>query len=198
MTTRAELRADLRIRLEDPGPVQLWSDAVLNDAIADAIRRYGISVPMDATAAVPVEAGARRIAVTPGSVNPARIVRVRDPDGITVLPWREDDAPGDRAQGWRWWDDGIDLAMPAAAGTWSIDHRAGRLPPEDDTAEAAILPGDEPGIVSFAASMIFGRRAAEEAKRGAVSVAHMLWAMANDARMDGAAVLRRRRARGGG
>src|SRR5690606_16333724 len=36
MTTRAELRASLRVRLEDPTPAPLWSDAVLHDFLREA------------------------------------------------------------------------------------------------------------------------------------------------------------------
>jgi hypothetical protein len=198
MTTRADLRADLRLRLEDAGPAYLWSDAMLNAAIADAIRRYGGIVPQEATGSVAASSGDRRLAFTPGTIDPARIVRVRDPDGHPVPRWRDDDLPADRAQGWRWWNDGLDLAMPAAGGAWSVDHRTGRQPPADDAASAAILPGDEPAVLGLALAVALERRAAEEAKRGAAPFADTLMAMAATARRDAETALDRRRARAAG
>ncbi|MFM9106173.1 MAG: hypothetical protein ACKOWF_05690, partial [Chloroflexota bacterium] len=166
MTTRATLRADLRLRLEDTGASPLWDDATLNAALAGAILRYGGIVPREATATAVAAAGDRRLTPAAGTVDPARITRVRDPAGAAVARWRDDDRPGDRAQGWRWREDGLDLAMPAAAGTWSIDYRAGRAAPGDDAAPAAVLPGDEGAVVALAVALALDRRAVEEAKRG--------------------------------
>ena len=195
MTTRAELRSATRLRLEDTGATPLWEDALLNEAIGDAIRRYGGIVPKEATATATATAGVRRIPFAAGVVDPARIVRVRDPIGTTLLPWGDDDRATDRAQGWRWWSDGLDLAMPAMAGAWTVAHRTGRTPPADDLAAVDVLPGDEAGVIALVVASALERRSVEEGKRGATTVAASVAALAATARREGEAALRRRRAR---
>ncbi|MGI9254053.1 MAG: hypothetical protein ACR2J8_09915 [Thermomicrobiales bacterium] len=198
MTTRADVRTAVRLRLEDAGAAPLWEDALLNEAIAEAIRRYGQIVPKEAAVSAVAVSGAVRVAFAAGVVDPARIVRVRDPSGAVIGRWREEDRPEDRAQGWRWWSDGLDLAMPAAAGAWTVEHRAGRVPPGDDVAAADVLPGDEPGVILLAVAAALDRRAIEEGKRGATPMAASMAALAESARREGERALRRRRARAPG
>ena len=104
MTTRAELRAALRRRLEDAGAAPLWDDAMLDEALAGAVRAYGVRFPKEAVASVAVAAGATRIPVG-AAIDPARIVRVLDGAGAAV-PQEADGSPAglDGGQAWRWWD----------------------------------------------------------------------------------------------
>jgi hypothetical protein len=197
MTTRAEIRAAVRLRLEDGGAAPLWEDGMLNEAIGDAIRRYGQVVPRDATATGSAAAGAMRVTFPAGAVDPARIVRVLDPGGAPVERWRGDDRPEDRAQGWRWWSDGLDLARPSPAGAWTVQHRTGRTPPPDDLAAVDVLPGDEAAVIALATASALERRAIEEGKRGATAMADGMARLAASARSDGEGLLRRRRVRMG-
>ena len=45
MATRATLRTAVRAELNDGGTTQLWSDALLNEWLAEAIRDYGRRLP---------------------------------------------------------------------------------------------------------------------------------------------------------
>lgn len=121
MTTRAELRAALRRRLEDVGPSPLWDDATLHDALAGALADYGARAPKEAALAVAVPAGATRVPVA-DPIDSDKIVRVRDGNGAAV-PRDEGDAgaaPEERqaGQAWRWWD---------ATGCWTQSHLGAAL-----------------------------------------------------------------------
>ena len=200
MPTRAEIRAALRLRLEDTGGSPLWDDATLNEAIAAAVRAYGAAFPKQVTTGVTVPAGETRIA-TGTTIDAARITRVTDAAGIWVPPWppwEEQTAGTDRGQAWRWWGSDLILAEPATsstAGIWSVEHLAGRTPPTTDGEAVDVLPGDEEILMALAAAAALARRAVEDAKRGArADTASRADAARHDA--DRLIAARRRRARG--
>lgn len=202
MTTRAELRAALRRRLEDTAATPLWDDTTLNDALADAIRAHGDRFPAEAALDVAVPTGATRVPV-PTAIAPERIVRVLDRAGAEV-PW--DDAAGTGGvgvgggQAWRWWGATLILARPAAGTTstpWRIEFLAPRPVPTDDLTAVDLPPGDEGIVLALAAAAALRRRAVEDAKRGLApaQTARLADAAGSDAERLIAA--RRRRARGG-
>jgi hypothetical protein len=201
MTTRAELRTALRLRLEDSGATPLWDDATLDEALAKAIRTYGAAFPRQTTTGVTVAAGATQVA-TGVTLDPERITRVTDAAGIWVPPWPPwEDRTGQRSPGqaWRWWDGDLILAEPAAAsaaGVWTIEHLTGRTPPATDGEAVDMLPGDEELVLAFAAAAALARRAVEDTKRRVRSDAG---ARAGAARQEAETLLRQRRrhARGG-
>ncbi len=203
MTTRADIRASLRLRLEDSDTAPLWDDPVLNDAIATAIGMYGGAFPRQATTGLTVTAGTTRVE-SPVPIDGRRIARVIDALGILVSPWPLDLEHGSppvhgRGQAWRWWGDALILAEPVAAsssGIWTVEHLAGRELPAVDGDDLDILPGDEPIVLAHAASAILSRRATEDAKRGLTSDAG---ARASAACTDAERLIaqRKRRARGG-
>jgi hypothetical protein len=199
MTTRAELRTALRLRLEDTGAPPLWDDATLNECLAAAVRVYGTVFPRQVTTGVTVPAGATRV-VTGTTLEPERITRVTDAAGIWVAPWPAGEGrPWDRGQAWRCWNGELILAEPAAtsgAGIWTVEHLAGRTPPTSDGETVDILPGDEEIILAFAEAAALSRRATEDAKRGIRGDAG---ARAESSRQHAECLLqrRRRRARGG-
>jgi hypothetical protein len=171
MSTRADLRADLRLRLEDTGPSPLWDDATLNESIAAAIRAYGAAFPRQVTTGVTVPAEATRV-VTGATIDAARITRVTDAAGIWVPPWPPwEDPPGQRTPGqaWRWWSGDLILAEPAAAsgaGIWTVEHLTGRTPPATDGETLDVIAGDEEIVLGLAQAAALARRATEDAKRG--------------------------------
>lgn len=160
MTTRAEVRATIRRRLEDNSGTPLWDDALLNDLIADAIRTYGTRCPAQRSLSIAVPAGATSIplAITPA---PRRVVRVLDPNGAVVS--RDD---GVAVVSWRWWNGAIILGGPAIGGDWQIDYLAFRAIPDDDSDVLDVEPVDEENIVLLAAASALRRRVVEDGKRG--------------------------------
>jgi hypothetical protein len=195
VTTRSELRAALRLRLEDDGLAPLWDDFTLDDMLAAAIRTYGAAFPRQVTTGVTVPAGATRV-TTGTTIEPGRIARITDAAGIWVAPWPAgEERCGERGQAWRWWGDELILAEPAAAsgaGIWTVEHLAGRLPPTSDEEAVDLLPGDEEIALAYAEAAALARRAVEDAKRGAPSDAG---ARADAARRTAAALGARRKRR---
>jgi hypothetical protein len=197
MTTRAELRASLRLRLEDSGGSPLWDDATLNDTLAAAIRAYGAAFPRQVTTGVTVAAGQTRIAAGT-AIDPKRIARITDGAGIWVPPWPPgEETAGARptGQAWRLWSGDLVLAEPAAAsaaGIWSVEHLTGRTPPASDGEAADILPGDEEIVLELALAAALARRAVEDAKRG---VRSETGARAEAARQNADRLIQRRRRR---
>jgi len=77
MTTRAQLRTTIRTELNDSGGTALWSDALLNEFITQAIRTYSRELPKQASSTITV------VANTAAYNLPAdfdRTIRVEQPD----------------------------------------------------------------------------------------------------------------------
>jgi hypothetical protein len=209
MTTRLDLRTSLRERLEDTGSAPLWSDATLNAWLGEAVRLYGVQIPVQATAATAtVAAGVVTIALPAGVVAEA-VVAVRNAAGATVP--RGDDRVGGSAplqsqgavQAWTAWGSTLRLRRAAAGadelGTWSIDSLGGRELIGNDLDPQPVVGGDEPAIVALAAAMALERRAVESGKRGDTTAAREMRAIAGAAHDEATAMLaaRRRRPRSG-
>lgn len=207
MTTRAEMRAMVRNRLEDAGPDPLWSDEVLNDAIAEAVRRYSTHVPRQEVAAIEVHAGDREIEV-PENVNALRVARVFDDRGVLWPRWEGSGeappvpmGPSGGTPTWRAWGNTLLLGMPAPrTSLWRVEHLVHRDAPVDDATPLDIQPNDEDIIVALALAVALSRRAISEGKRytGRAGV-HPLAAAARSAQVDADRMFwaRTHRARGG-
>lgn len=207
MTTRPQIRTMLRNRLEDSGPDPLWSDDVLNDAIAESVRRYSTNIPRQEVAALAVMAGDREVEVPPG-VNALRVARVFDDRGTPWLRWEGYGDPPPVPMGpasgsmtWRVWANMIILgaAAPRTA-LWRVEHLVHRNTPADDATPLDIQPNDEDIIVALALAVALSRRAISEGKRytGKAGV-HPLAAAARSAQVDADRMFwtRTQKARGG-
>jgi hypothetical protein len=161
MTTRADLRASLRVRLEDPTPAPLWIDAVLHDFLREAIHRYSARFPRQQTETV-VATGGELLLPLSGPTSERDIARVHLPNG-TVLPHA---VTGDPTHGWEFWNGALVLNFPAPDGNWRIDYLALRELPDDDVTPIDLPAGDEEIIVLMAASGALLRRSVEVGKRG--------------------------------
>lgn len=196
MATRAELRAALRQRLEDTTLSPLWDDAALNEALAGAVRAYGLRMPKQVATPVVIAAGATEVVVPAVTGDPDRVVRLIDPRGRIVPAAAGDPAAGLVAQSWRWWSGALRLSQPALGGTWRVEHLAPRPVPAADAGEVDLVAGDEELIVTLALAAALSRRATADAKRGARTE---LRALADAARAEAAQLFkaRQRRVRGG-
>lgn len=195
MTNRMQLRAMLRNRLEDHGPDPLWGDDFLNDAIAEAVRRYSTSMPRQAVSAIAVLTGDQEIEM-PSDVNVLRVVRVFDDRGQLIPRWEGSGEPppvpggssparGD-ATTWRAWANSILLGKVVThSGVWRIEHMVHREPPADDFEPLDIQPNDEDILVALSLSVALSRRAISEGKRyTGRSGVHPLAAAARTAQVD--------------
>ena len=196
MPTRADLRTALRQRLEDTSLNPLWADATLNEALAGAIRAYGLRVPKQAVTEVVIEAGATEMAVPAVTSDPSRLVRLIDSRDHIVPTAADDPAAGLVAQSWRWWDGSLRLSQPALGGTWRLEHLAPRQAPTADAGNVDIDDGDEELVLALATVAVLRHRATADAKRGARTD---LRALLDTARAEVAQLFaaRQRRVRGG-
>lgn len=206
MTSRLQLRAMVRQRLEDTGPDPLWDDTFLNDAIAEAVRRYSTYLQRQEVAAVAVLAGEGEIEL-PENVNALRVVRIFDDLGNLWPIW---EGSGERppvpgadagADTWRVWGNVILLGRPAPRnGLWRVEHLVHRSTPMNDSEPLDIQPNDEDILIALSTSVALSRRAIAEGKRytGRAGV-HPLAAAARSAQADADRMFwaRTHRARGG-
>jgi len=81
VTTRSTLRSLIRQELNDAGGTQLWTDSLLNEWIAEAIRLYGRALPKEATTTTTTVADQAAYAL-PADAD--RVLRVEYPAGV---PW---------------------------------------------------------------------------------------------------------------
>lgn len=190
MTTRATMRTMVRHRLHDHAPDPLWDDDFLNDAIAEAIRRYSTSLPRQAVSTIAVLQGDQDIEM-PREINVLRVVRVFDETGALVPRWEGTGDPppvpgASTVRGWRAWADRILLGTQATrSGIWRIEHMVHRDPPDDDFEPLDIQPNDEDIICALSLSVALNRRAISEGKRyTGKSGVHPLAAAARTAQVD--------------
>lgn len=185
MTNRLDIRLLLRECLEDTAVEPLWDDALLNSSIWNAMLRFGARVPLEATHAQVIPAGATVIPVTPNLIR-TRIIRVIDAHGNTVPEASTAHAAlAGEVLTWRWWDGALYLNRALAASeTWAIEYRAVRSMPGNDVDPIQVNDEDLPVIVALAAESVLRRRAVEEMKRighasGVLAVAEAFAAEAN-------------------
>ncbi|MGB3308089.1 MAG: hypothetical protein WBA63_18025 [Thermomicrobiales bacterium] len=205
-TTRAELRAMVRRRLADTSADPLWDDQFLNDAIAEAVRRYSARIQREAATTTAVTAGDRELTV-PDGINPHRIVKIFDDRGDIWRQWSETVrslppvayAPSSGDHFWRVWGSDVMLASPAPrTGTWRLEYLADRIVVADDETPMDMQPGDEDIHIALAMNVALTRRAIADGKRTTGKGTHPFSDAARTAQVDADKLfwLRRRRAQG--
>lgn len=205
-TTRAMLRVMVRRRLADTSAEPLWDDGFLDDAIAEAIRRYSDRFPREGSANANVNEGARMIAI-PGAVSPFRLVRVFDDAGNVWRQWEGSlsslppvpYAPSTGERLWRVWGDDLMLASPVPrTSIWRLEYLADRTVMEDDVTPLDAEIGDEDILIALTMNVALVRRAIADGKRTTGKGAHPLMGAARMAQVDADKLfwLRRRRAKG--
>jgi hypothetical protein len=84
VTTRAALRSLIRQELNDAGGTPLWTDSLLNEWIAEAVRQYGRALPKEAATTLTTVADQAAYAL-PADTD--RVLRVTLPEDV---PWSPD------------------------------------------------------------------------------------------------------------
>lgn len=175
MATRSVLRTSLRQRLDDTSATQpLWSDATLNEMLAQALSAYSRYVPKRSSANTGNVAAAATSVALPSGVDEARVVGVRSPGGLDLPPMSSrygsadvyDDTVGIH---WRIWAGTVIFSRAIAAGengVYVIEHITTRVGASDDVTEWPVEAGHELVVVLLAASAAMQRRAADDYKRG--------------------------------
>jgi hypothetical protein len=83
MTTRAGLRSSARAELNDSAGTQLWTDALLNEWIVEAMRDFGRDFPKESSATLTSVATQAEYALAADCL---RVTRVEHPTGFFRLP----------------------------------------------------------------------------------------------------------------
>ena len=180
MTTRAEIRTRTRDELNDNATVKLWSDALLNRWIGEAIREWSRVVPLDRTWQT------TSLANDPSYVLPSdmlEVVRVEHPPGVfrtrgglrdgDVSPTADTSVLG----GWTglrpaqmlwepWAGEVVLIPAPDAAGeAIEIRYKGAYTVPTDDVTALEVAAADEEALVLYACGRALQWIALDEAKR---------------------------------
>src|SRR6476661_1456645 len=83
MATRATLRTAVRAELNDGGTTQLWSDALLNEWLAEAIRDYGRRLPKWSTQTIIGVVGQADYSL---AADCQYVLRIEHPTGFFRIP----------------------------------------------------------------------------------------------------------------
>jgi len=177
MTTRADIRTRTRDELNDNATVKLWSDALLNRWIGEAIREWSRVAPCDGTWAT------TSVANTPGYALPAdvlEVVRVEHPVGVfrTRGGLHDGDVSSLADLGawaglqpaqptWEQWGGEVVLIpAPGASGeAISVRYKGAYAVPSDDVTVLDVAAQDEEALVLYACARALQWVALDEAKR---------------------------------
>ncbi len=160
MTTRAQLRTTIRTELNDSGGTPLWSDALLNEYLAQAIRRYGEQLPEEASSTITVVADQAAYAL------PARfqqVMRVEQPNGTERV--------GDPRHPWSYRVFAGQLVLdpaPAQAGgdqDVTLDYLRWYAEPTADGDTLATPSQDDDVLVALVCARALAELATDESKR---------------------------------
>lgn len=156
MTTIAEIRARVRLRLEESVEA-IWSDAVIDEAIGATLEEYNHLFPMEERVPISHTGGAGPLALGDDTVGVVRVVLA----GGGVLPRRSiaSGSSAGEALAWEWFGGALHFSRPVEA--QSID--VWRLTPR--TLEQ--VPAWDTGLLVLGAVWrTLQQRSVQEVKRG--------------------------------
>ena len=180
MTTRADIRTRTRDELNDNGSVKLWSDALLNRWIGEAIREWSRVAPRDGAWQTTSTANDPSYAL-PGDV--LEVVRVEHPPGIfrargglrdgDTAPTADLSALGSwsglrPAQlTWEQWGGEVVLipAPDASGEAIEVRYKGAYAVPSDDVSALEVAAADEDALVLYVCARALQWVALDEAKR---------------------------------
>ena len=180
MTTRADIRTRARDELNDTGAVKVWSDALLNRWIGDALREWSRVVPRDRTWQTASTANDPTY-VLPSDV--LEVVRVEHPPGIfrtrgglrdgDVSPTADASALGSwsglnpaQLMWEQWGGEVVLIPAPDAAGEpIEVRYKGAYTVPADDVTSLDVAASDEDALVLYGCARALQWIAVDEAKR---------------------------------
>jgi len=180
MTTRADIRTRARDELNDTGAVKVWSDALLNRWIGEAIREWSRAAPRDRTWQTTSTANDPSY-LLPGDV--LEVVRVEHPPGFfrtrgglrdgDISPTADASALGSWSGlrpaelTWEQWGGEVVL-IPAPDGTGEaieVRYKGAYAVPADDVTALDVATSEEDALVLYACGRALQWIALDEAKR---------------------------------
>lgn len=180
MATRADIRGRARDELNDNAVTRLWSDALLNRWIGEAIRDWSRRAPRDATWQTTATANDPSYAL-PGDT--LEVVRVEHPPGLFRV--RGGLRDGDTAPTadlsmlgswtglkpaqltWEQWNGELVL-IPAPGATGDVievRYKGAYVVPSDDATVLDVVEADEDALVDYVCARALHWVALDEAKR---------------------------------
>lgn len=175
MATRLDVRTLVRDELNDNGSVKVWSDAILNGFILEAIRDYGREVGNEASATIASVANQPNYSLPAGMM---QVVRVEHPAGYFRVPspYRAGDeepapgrmiglAPGELV--YEVWSNTLYLSpAPAASGeNIVVRYVAAYTEPANDATVLNVPDVELPALVYFSCFRALRWIATDESKR---------------------------------
>jgi hypothetical protein len=180
MTMRGDIRSRARDELNDTGSVKVWSDALLDRWIGEAIREWSRQAPRDVTWQTTSTANVPSYAL-PFDV--LEVVRVEHPPGLFRV--RGGLRDGDVAAtadlggtgGWlglrpaqlsweQWGGEVVLVPAPDASGeTIEVRYKGAYSVPADDVTALDVAAADEEALVLYACGRALQWTALDEAKR---------------------------------
>ena len=172
MTTRSELRARIRGELNDAGPVQLWSDASLNQWMVEGLRELGRQLGLEKSVSLLSVAGHDAYSLP---MDLLQVKRVEHPNGQSRVPGPESRASSSYGLGtldsgigtYDVWAGQVVLApAPDKSGeSIAVRYVAAYAEPTTDAGVLDIPARDEDAIVFYACRRAALWVAGDEAKR---------------------------------
>lgn len=164
--TLADVRAMVRLRLEDTGAMTSWSDDAIDAGLSQALDEYSHRYPQERQDEIPVEQGDMSIDLPDGA---RQVVRVIDPSGY-VIPPQSVPVRGTSGseQAWEVWGNRIELNRRLPAGTVVIWYLGSRQFPAGDSVSMPVPSEDVSLLVIGAAVWCLEQRSVADWKRGAL------------------------------
>jgi len=175
MANRSDVRTLVRDELNDNGSVKVWTDALLNAFILEAIRDYGRQVGKEASTSLTSVADQAAYALPTGT---QQVVRVEHPSGYfrKVSPYRSGDeeqqpgrmvglAPGELV--YEVWGGNVILSPAPTASSEAIGVRylGAYTEPASDSTTLDVPDVELPALVYFACRRALLWIASDESKR---------------------------------
>jgi len=180
MTTRADIRTRTRDELNDNGTAKVWSDALLNRWIGEALREWSRVVPRDRTWQTTSTANDPSYALPSDLLE---VVRVEHPPGMFRVRGGLHDgdvspsADLGSLESWsglkpaqllweQWGGEVVLVPAPDASGeTIEVRYKGAYSVPSDDVTALEVAAEDEESVVLYACARALRWVALDEAKR---------------------------------
>ncbi len=187
MTTRADLRTQIRQELQDNVTPYFWSDAAMHTALAAAFSAYSQYAPASTQSAIAVSAGSQGQFSLPANTLAVVAVLI---NGVTVAPvpdlatLNEPAAPvwqtsyvqpvipyaalSSHGQAWTVWNGAVQLRYPVPApATVQLILASAHLLPADDLTAVTVPDTDTEVIVLHVCDRLAASARTDAARRGA-------------------------------
>jgi hypothetical protein len=166
MMTLADVREQVRLRLEDTGTTTSWSDEEIDASLRQALAHHSHRFPAEQRMGIPVSPGDSSIEL-PDELQ--KVVRVIDPRDMVVppqtIPLR---GVAGSEQAWEVWGNRLEFSRMLPEGTVQLWYLGARSFPEEDSGPVPVPDEDVSLLVLGSVAWCLEQRAVADWKRGAL------------------------------